>query len=32
MYCRGKHLHKFDVNKEEFYDITNKFWKNDSDI
>ena len=32
MYCRGKHLHKLDANKEEFYDITNKFWKNDSDI
>lgn len=30
LYCKGKHLHKMDVSDEMFYDITDKFWKNDS--
>ena len=28
-YARGKYLHKMDANSEMFYDITDKFWKNE---
>lgn len=27
--CKGKHLHKMDANDDMFYDITDKFWKDD---
>lgn len=30
LYCKGKHLHKMDAREEGLYDITDKFWKNDS--
>lgn len=29
-YARGRCLHKMDANPEMFYDITDKFWKNDN--
>lgn len=28
--CKGKHLHKMDMSDEMFYDITDKFWNNES--
>lgn len=29
-YCKGKHLHKLDANDNMLYDITDKFWKNET--
>lgn len=30
LYCKGKHLHKLDANDNMLYDITDKFWKNET--
>ena len=30
MYAKGRVLHKMDVSNEKFYDITGKFWKDES--
>lgn len=32
LYVKGKHLHKMDANSNMWYDITDKFWINDSNI
>lgn len=31
-YSKGEHLHKINVYKDSFYDVTNWFWKNDTYI
>ena len=31
-YSKGEHLHKISAYKDSFYDVTNWFWKNDTDI
>ena len=31
-YSKGKHLHKISAYKDSFYDVTNWFWKNDTNI
>ena len=31
-YSKGEHLHKMSAYKDSFYDVTNWFWKNDTDI
>lgn len=32
MYVLGKHLHKMDASDNMYYDITDRFWKDDSDM